>query len=61
MSFQILPDRRRIGTNLNFQRYRFAKNEKTKKIKFIRSARIVQYKTFSVNVDFDFVGKAFNQ
>ena len=31
MLFQILPDRRWIGTNLIFQRYRFTKNGKTNK------------------------------
>ena len=31
MSFHILPDRRRIGTNLIFQGYRFMKSGKSKK------------------------------
>ena len=59
MSFQKLPDRRWIGTNLILPIYeKWTKKQKTK---FIRSARIVQLKTFSVNFDFDFVGKAFSQ
>ena len=55
-----------IGTNLIFQGYRFTKNEKTKKI-FIVSAPILSASTIfiiltiSVNIDFDFVRKAFSR
>ena len=39
----------------------YEKWKNKQKTKFIRSARIAQLKTFSVNFDFDFVVKAFSQ
>ena len=56
---EIMPERKRIGTISIFQRYRFRKNGKPKKNKFIIFAPIIL--SFSGNIDFNFVIKAFSQ
>ena len=61
---KIMPDKKRIGTNIVFQGYQFTKKNEKKIIVSspILSAFIIFIiLTFSVNIDFDFVRKAFSQ